>query len=121
MKWIIIKQIEAAAKKSDKVAISISKKHWWQVFTATKQELIKGYLDGKVDIWGQYCALCKRFGDDWGNCGNCPLKDVNTGCCREWEIATELWTPEDGHRWKHRAFQKAAKVMYKRLCNLSSK
>ncbi len=120
MKWITQKQIEAAARKSDNAAISMSMKHWWQVITATKKELIDGYNDEKVDIWGQHCALCERFCD--GHCENCPLTiGSRSDCCQEWKNATELWNPEAGHRWKHRAFQKAAKIMYKRLCNLSSK
>ena len=117
MKWITEKQIKAAAKKSHKAAIEMSKKHWMQVVTATKRELIDGYNKGLVDLWGTHCALCQRYSDGFGKCGKCILKDENTGCCREWETAVRYWDP-DGNRRKYRAFQKDAKKMYERLCKL---
>ncbi len=122
MRWITQAQVKAAARKSDKASISMSMKHWFQLTTATKKEIIDGYNDDKVDIWGEHCALCGRYSDGYENCGKCPLTDEGrSDCCEEWRNAVELWNPEDGYRWKHRAFQKAAKVLYKRICNLSSK
>lgn len=39
MKWLTQKQVNAAAKKSDKAALDCSIEHWQQICDATDEEL----------------------------------------------------------------------------------
>ena len=117
MKWITRQQVNVAAKKSHEAAVAMSKKHWFQLSTATKAEIIKADNEGIVDTHASYCALCQRYISKL-DCKNCPIKENSVSCCVLWQKANRLYDPEDGNRWRHRAFQKAAKKMYERLCEL---
>jgi len=118
MKWITKNQVKAAAKKSHKAAVAMTKKHWHQLFTATKQEIIDAYRKGLVACDDDYCALCKRYHKN-KSCNECPLKDsFPRSCCKEWRDAVRKFDPYGGRLWRHREFQRAAGKMYQKICKL---
>ena len=104
----------------------MTKKHWEQLCTATKQEIIDAYKNGLVSIQSAFCALCIRY-YDWFSvrkrCNECSLSsDTFHGiCCEEWKEAARFYNPEKGRLWKYRKFQKRAKIMYKKICSVEEK
>lgn len=123
MKWLTRKEVIKAAK-SKRSAIACSKKHWKQNYTATEEELDENQyyaLDAAL------CALCERY-DDYNqkrnNCERlsgamCPVySDDKYRCSKEYseaEDAYDAWKYTNGD---FSAWQKAAKAMYDRLCEL---
>jgi len=38
-----------------------------------------------LPIWGEDCPLCDKYcHPEEDKCGNCPLKERGTACCKEW-------------------------------------
>lgn len=127
MKWLTVKEVRAAAKKSKRSAIACSKKHWWQLATATESET-REKEDSLANInlvAEEYCALCIRFQCPHYrfsyNCLQCPLGSTERlTCCKEYQDAARAF-----EAWEHRSqsrdfaiFTKKAKAMYNRICEL---
>jgi len=78
MKWLTKAEVKREAKKGEIPAIKCSLKHWDQISSATRQELIRKLRSGKRLITGDSCALCQRHR---GN-GFCPF--LNRICTLGW-------------------------------------
>ncbi len=115
MKWLRVEEVKAAAKKSKRAATASCKKHWKQNYTATE-----GEVDGRMpwDVYGrELCALCVRFEED---CSTCPLGMANEQnvCGKEYSAATKAFGRWRNGGGRFSTWQKKAKLMYERLCEL---
>ena len=84
MKWLTLKEIRAAAKKSDLAALECSKLHWQQMYNAMPEELRAGFKKNVVDDGPERCACCQRWAsitDNYVACKGCVLGHSATGCC----------------------------------------
>lgn len=87
MKWLTTKEIHDAANESKQAAIVCSRKHWRQIYRATKQELLK--YKGRPPLpnslmTGSACALCLRY----SGCHSCPLGRVGKCCTSRMRITS---------------------------------
>ncbi len=125
MKWLTEKEVAEAAAKSKRVAITCSKKHWEQNYTATTEEveeLAKRPIENEEDKGqpsappdGYLCALCERYGV---SCDKCPLGP--NMCCSEYHAAADAFEEWLGDKTEANFtdWQAKAKLMYERLCKL---
>jgi len=84
MKWLTLKEIKAAAKKSDLAALECSKLHWQQIYDATPEELRVGLRRGFVNEGPKRCACCQRWAniaDNYVACKECLLGWKASSCC----------------------------------------
>lgn len=123
MDWLTIDQIQKAAKKSRKAALECSREHWRQLSEATAKELRQAWLSGSVAIGSEDCSLCQRYGHDVLGCGRCPLNVAGHRCITMgsiWRRAQRhfhaILDDNDTKAW--RSWKRAAKAMYKKLCEL---
>lgn len=93
MKWLTYDEI-GPASKDDKEALHCSVKHWFQLSTASKAELLSGYSRGVVGTGGQWCALCYRFQimvPPERSCLDCPIYKETGHVCNDenshWKVA----------------------------------
>jgi len=139
MKWLTIKEVKQAAKKSKRDALRCSRKHWRQNWMATKEELkrhvIKKGPKQKSPTDQSLCALCTRYFDRGGSisneCKGCP-HDERGFCCLDddslygkaddafvkffsFEFSSDSydWCDPTDEQWD--AWQAAAKDMYDAL------
>jgi hypothetical protein len=114
MDWLTQSEIQKAAETSLLAAVRCSKKHWWQLATATARELRRADKSRAVDIDEDFCALCIRGARD---CLCCVLGVGDWGtCCPEYEFARDKYIEWYEKRTPHAAFTKAARKLHKRLC-----
>ena len=97
MEWMTREEVERAAKESPRAAIECSIRHHQQLVSATVGEIRNAIREGKVSLYGDFCALCKRYGN---NCIGCPIDDgSSTGCikrcCSEWRAASGFFPPAE--------------------------
>lgn len=93
---------------TDKEAFVKCIEHWHQnldllilnelsFFDSTDEErmsLKSDYLWDDINIYGTDCALCWEYAKT-GKCLACPLKELGTLCCKEWErVANEEGTSD---------------------------
>lgn len=122
MNWLTTDQIKKAAKKSRKAALECSREHWRQLSEATAEELRTGVSRGLVSLTDAHCAMCIRH---WkcGWCGTCPLYEAGHGCNGNeslWRTAEEAlrYAVDNTGRSSWSAWKRAAKAMYKKLCEV---
>lgn len=124
MKWITRKEVLKAAETSLLAAVRCSKKHWWQLYTATPREIIGGLRSNKINLGPYYCALCIRY-DECNSNDDCPLGDITVDiCCGEYGMANSLILNDDAtlrHNIDWPVFKRAARLVHKRICKIEKK
>lgn len=103
IKWLTLKQIKAAAKRSKKAAFKCSLLHWEQLASATPGQLKAALaMPRRTGIFANQCAMCRRYlrrlrGND--NCSACPIK-----CKSLWYLtflALKNWEGSSGNYWSY--------------------
>ena len=121
MKWVTKKEVKAAAKRGRRAALKCTQKHWWQLKTATEDQLRAGRRSHRASIQSDRCALCVRYLRRPKT--TCPLASASRckGVCHpRWVDASAALCafetiPSDCNFW---AWQKCAGEMYQLLMTL---
>lgn len=75
-KWLTEKQVKKAAAHGRKAALLCSIKHWEQLSSANKEQILALAFD---HICSEFCALCLRYDfikRSWSACAHCGLHCV---------------------------------------------
>lgn len=117
--WLTAADVEREAKKGPEAALAVSELHWFQLSSATLEQLEErfGYRDELHNyITAIYCGLCKYYYDDCDKPeteDKCPL-DCNTGC-GNWNDVDGLFRGDKSIAEIYPAFHRTSTILYEKI------
>ena len=129
MRWITQGKVRASAKTEQR-AKECSELHWWQLWNCTEGELkqkVRQYKCNNMIISTAFCGLCERhLSYPPLRCtknAKCPLKYKQEVCCLEYSAVHNVYYDwfKDPTPANFQAFQKKAKIMWRKIKNLKTK
>lgn len=125
IRWLTAEQVERAAVRGRKAALLCSIKHWEQLSSASKEQILNIPHDY---LCREFCALCTRYDYNIADslaCASCKLNCLNTGGIRRgsWYKASYAHSSYLKHRclWDWAEWKWASKALLRRVIKLYEK